>query len=153
METRSRSLWCATTLLFASLAAHAQVAVWTYHYNNLRTGANTNESVLTLANVNSNTFGKLFSYPVDGYVYTEPLYVPGVNIQGRGLHNVFFVATEHNSLYAFDADNPGAAGGLLWSKNFGPSAVSTIPGVYTNLNFGTRYNGAFTDIEPEVGIT
>jgi hypothetical protein len=141
-------------LAFASLPAVAQVSVWTYHNDNRRTGLNTNETILNLTNVNATTFGKLFSYAVDGYVYAQPLYVPNLNIQGRGTHNVFFIATEHNTVYAFDADSAGAAGGLLWKTNLGAAAVTTIPGVFTNKNFGTRYNNnAFTDIEPEVGIT
>ena len=145
---------CAGVLIFAVLPVRAQVAAWTYHNNNFRTGANTNETVLTPANVNSATFGKLFSYAVDGYVYAQPLYVPNVSIPGRGLHNVFFVATEHNTVYAWDADSAGAAGGLLWKTNLGVPAVTTIAGVFTNKNFGARYNNnSFTDIVPEVGIT
>lgn len=135
-----------------SLAAEAQ-AVWTYHNNNFRTGANTNETILTPANLGTNLFGKLFTYAVDGFVYAQPLYVPNVTITGRGVHNVFFIATEHNTVYAFDADSAGAGGGLLWSNNLGPAAVTTISGVFTNHNFGDRFGGAFTDIIPEVGIT
>ena len=141
-------------LFFTASPAGAQVSVTTYHNNNHRDGANLNETILNLTNVNSTTFGKLFSQAVDGYVYAQPLYVPNLNIQGRGTHNVFFIATEHNTVYAFDADSAGAAGGLLWKTNLGAAAVTTIPGVFTNKNFGTRYNNnAFTDIEPEVGIT
>jgi hypothetical protein len=141
-------------LAFASLPAVAQVSVWTYHNDNRRTGLNTNETILNLTNVNATTFGKLFSYAVDGYVYAQPLYVPNLNIQGRGTHNVFFIATERNTVYAFDADSAGAAGGLLWKTNLGAAAVTTVPGVFTNKNFGARYNNnAYTDIEPEVGIT
>ncbi len=140
--------------LFALCPAEAQV-VWTYHNNNQRTGANLNETVLTSANVNTNTFGKLFSYAVDGMVYAQPLYVPGVNIQGQP-HNVVFIATEHNSVYAFDADNAGAGGGLLWQTNLGTSAVTTTAN-FTNADFGTRKfpagTGPYTDITPEVGIT
>lgn len=134
--------------------AGAQVCVWTYHNDNHRTGLNTNETLLNLTNVNSTSFGRLFTNAVDGCVYAQPLYVPGMVIPGQGRHNVLFIATEHNTIYAFDAETPAAAGGLLWKTNLGPAAVTTIPGTFTNRNFGTRYNNnAYTDIMPEVGIT
>ncbi|MGH7941897.1 MAG: Calx-beta domain-containing protein [Limisphaerales bacterium] len=140
-------------LAMALPVANAQVSVWTYHNDNFRDGQNTNEIILNLTNVNSTTFGKLFSYAVDGCVYAQPLYVPNVSIQGQR-HNVLFVETENDSVYAFDANSAGASGGLLWKDNLGPAAVTTIPGVFTNQNFGTRYNGdAYTDIMPQVGIT
>jgi hypothetical protein len=143
----------ASCLAFASLPAAAQVSVCTYHNDNHRTGLNTNETILNLTNVNSTSFGKIFSYAVDGCVYAQPLYVPNLNIQGQGKHNVLFIATEHNTVYAFDADSASVPGGLLWKTNLGVSAVTTIPGVFTNKNFGTRYNNAYADISPEVGIT
>ena len=105
--------------------------------------------LLTPANVNVATFGRLITYPVDGYVYTQPLYVSGLVIPGQGTHDAVFVATEHNSVYAFDADsNAGSNGGLLWQTNLGMSALSN------NHEFGDRYNNDnYTDIVPEVGIT
>ncbi|HEX4263993.1 MAG TPA: chitobiase/beta-hexosaminidase C-terminal domain-containing protein [Verrucomicrobiae bacterium] len=121
--------------------------VYTYHYDNTRQGANTNEVLLTLANVNPITFGKLFTYPVDAQIYAEPLYVNGVNIPGQGIHNVVYVVTQHDSVYAFDADsNAGANGGLLWSTNLGTYAP--MPNNY----FGNRY-GPYHDIDPAMGIT
>jgi hypothetical protein len=133
--------------------ANGQVSVWTYHNDNSRDGQNTNELILNLTNVNSTTFGKLFSYAVDGCIYAQPLYAPDLNVHGQ-IHNVLFVATENDTVYAIDANSAGAGGGLLWKSNLGPAAVTTIPGVYTNRTFGTRYNGdAYTDIMPQVGIT
>jgi hypothetical protein len=127
--------------------AFGDVNVLTYHNNNSRNGENLNETILTPSNVNQNTFGKLFSHALDGYVWAQPLYVSGVNIPGQGLHNVVFVATQHDSVYAFDADsNTGANGGLLWQVSLGTSAVTPSP------DFGNRY-GDYSDISPEVGIT
>jgi Calx-beta domain len=141
-------------ILGVSFPANSQVTVWTYHYNNHRDGANTNETALTPANVAQSTFGKLFSYTLNGHVYAQPLYVPNLTVTGQGMHNVLIVATESNNVYALDANNPGAGGGILWRTFLGGPALTTIPGTFTNRNFGTRYNNdAYTDIEPFVGIT
>src|ERR1700756_4668005 len=75
-------------LLFLSCPVTAQTPVLTQHNNNARTGAYTTETILTPSNVNQSTFGKLFSYPVDGRIYAQPLYVPNVSITGKGTHNV-----------------------------------------------------------------
>ena len=125
---------------------HAQVNVLTYHNDFARTGQNTNETVLTPANVNSSSFGKLFAYPVDGQVFGQPLIVSGVQLPGQGTHNVVLVATMHDSVYAFDADsNAGPNGGLLWHVSLGTSAATP------NNDFGNRY-GPYHDTRPEVGI-
>jgi hypothetical protein len=108
----------------------------------LRTGLNPVETVLTPANVKASQFGKLFSYPIDGVSDASPLYVANVNIPGKGLRNVVYVATEHDSVYAFDAD--GAQTVPLWQRSFLAAGVTTVPPSDT---------GECCDIAPEIGIT
>jgi hypothetical protein len=122
----------------------ASVNVLTQHNDPGRTGANLNETILNTTDVNVQTFGKLFTRPVDGQIYAQPLYVSALNIANKGTHNVVFVATMHNSVYAFDADDPTASA-PLWQVNLGAS----IP--VTNAGFGGKY-GAYHDIKVEIGI-
>lgn len=132
----------ATAGLCLPCLAISQVNVLTYHNDNGRTGANLNETLLTPSNVAPATFGKLFTYPVDGYVYAQPLCVSGLTIPGQGTHNAVFVATEHNTVYCFDADsNTGTNGGILWQTNLGPAAPCPVNGF------------RFEAITNEVGIT
>ena len=103
------------------------ISVTTWHYDNARDSQNTNETVLTPSNVNQTTFGKISTDPVDGLVVAQPLYLPGVNIGGT-LHNVVYVVTMHDSLYAFDADAPNSA--PLWMVsilNYSPAGATTAP--------------------------
>jgi len=124
---------------------------FTHHNDNLRTGQNLGETVLSPATVSSATFGKLFAYPLDGIAYASPLYVANVNMGHRSgnagagqFHNVVYVATEHDSVYAFDAD--GRITTPLWHVSFiNPAAgVTTVPAEDT---------GETGDIAPEIGIT
>jgi hypothetical protein len=102
-------------------------AVLTYHNDDARDGAFTQETTLTSSVVNSSQFGKLRSYPVDGQIYAQPLYVPQLGITGAA-HNVVFVATENNTVYAFDAD--GLQSSPLWSRNLGtPSPRNDSEGI------------------------
>jgi hypothetical protein len=117
--------------------------VLTQHNDNARTGQNLNETVLTPQNVKATTFGKLFSYPVDGQIYAQPLYVPNVSIPNQGVHNVVYIATENDSLYAFDAD--GLSPNILWHVSFiTPPSVTTLNCI--TLNF-------VCNVWPNTGIT
>ena len=104
----------------------AAFAVVTNRYDNVRNGANLSETILNVANVGGGQFGLLFSRVVDGQVYAQPLYLPGLSI-GGATHNVVFVATEHDTVFAFDADD-AAATAPLWSANLG-TPMDTTPGV------------------------
>src|SRR5579864_2622346 len=115
-------------LICAGARVAAQTAVTTWHYDNERTSANTTETLLTLSNVNVQSFGKLFSKPVDGFVVGHPLYLPGITMPGQGTRNVVYVATMHNSVYAFDADNANAAPFWVTSiLTYSPSGATSVP--------------------------
>lgn len=114
--------------------------VYTYKYDNGRTGLNANESKLTVAAVtNGGNFGKLGAWTVDGSIYTQPLYVPGVSL-ASGIYNVVYVGTENDSVYALNADVPGS---VLWKRSF----------LTSNATIGTGYTGGRTSIGGDVGIT
>jgi hypothetical protein len=139
---QSLNTFCASlTFAFATIAAVAQVT--TSQYDNLRTGATLNEKTLTPQNVNAKQFGRLGALKVDGAVYAQPLFLPSVQVPGKGTHDVLFVATEHDSVYAFDANRPGDP--PLWQVSF----LDKTRGV-TVLS---EDNAQCPFIRPEVGIT
>src|SRR3984893_6770692 len=116
-----KMIWL-VALLVAGSAAYAQTDVLVQRGDNARTGQNLNEPTLVAANVNVGTFGKLYSFAVDGYTYAQPLYKGKLAIPGKGTFNVVVVATEHGSVFAFDAD----AATPLWQASFiNPSAGIT----------------------------
>ena len=104
----------ALILTLAAVAAAAQVT--TSQYDNFRTGATLHEKILTPQNVNAKQFGKIGAFKVDGPIYAQPLFLPSVEIPGKGMHDVLFVATEHDSVYAFDANRPSDP--ALWKVSF-----------------------------------
>jgi hypothetical protein len=131
--------WWMVAVLACRLGAEAQMT--TAQVDNARTGAYLNETKLTLKNVNPQQFGKLFTLKVDGDVYAQPLFLAGVEIPGKGRHDVLFVATEHDSVYAFDAyGNPSTP---LWQVSFLKNGATTLAERDTQCFF----------IRPEVGIT
>ena len=137
-------------VLFCSIAlsTSGQTAILTQHNDNARSGQNTSETILNTSDVNLNQFGKLFAMPSDGQVYAQPLYVPGVTINGA-VHNVVIIATENDSVYAYDADSSGAP---LWKASMVDAAHGAGgSGPETALNSATTTG--CTDTQPLVGIT
>ena len=124
----------------------ASVSVLTQHNDNARTGQNTSETILNTSNVNVNRFGKLFAMPSDGQVYAQPLYVPGVTING-GVHNLVILATENDSVYAYDADSSGAP---LWKASMVDAEHGAGAG---ETPFVIAATNLCDDLHPLVGIT
>jgi hypothetical protein len=123
--------------------------VFMHHNDPARTGQNLKEYALTTANVNSSTFTQLFSCPVDGQLYAQPLYMANLLV-GSVTRNVVFLATEHDSVYAFDADSPSCV--QLWKTSFLGTGVTTMSWTDT-ANPNVVGALATNDIFPEIGIT
>ena len=130
-----------TTVNTINTTNSGKIDVLTYHYDNLRDGVDSDETTLTPHNVNSTSFGKLFSVSVDGDVYAQPLYKSNLLMPDGTIHDVMFVATANDSLYAIDANS----GVVLWQDSFiNPSeGIIPVPSADTGCN----------DIYPEIGIT
>ena len=118
--------------------------VYSWRNDNSLTGQNTQEATLTVSNVSRGQFGKLYGCPVDGQIYAQPLYISSVAIPNQGTFDVVYVATENDSVYAFDADAGSCT--VLWQASFLDSAagVTTVPA--SDL-------GQQQDIVPQIGIT
>ncbi len=122
-----------TALLLTVALSTSGVNNLTQHGDNNRSGANTNETILTPSNVNSNSFGKLFEQPVAGEIYGQPLYVQGLNVNGAS-HNVVFVSTDTNVFYAFDGDNGSI--GPLWTRTIGsPIPQALVQCCYLDIQY------------------
>ncbi|HKH97676.1 MAG TPA: hypothetical protein VJ999_01100 [Candidatus Sulfotelmatobacter sp.] len=132
----------------AAVAVTDLAGVYTYHNNLNRDGTNPQEYALSASTVTTSTFGKLFSCPVDGAVYTQPLWVPGVTFNGT-FHNVIYVATQHDSVFAFDADTSPCV--QLWQVNL----LDAMHGGTGNEQpiIWNDVGNCFGDIYPEVGVT
>jgi len=131
------------SLAFALAAIPAAAQVTTSQYDNFRTGATLNEKTLTPQNVNARQFGRLGAFGVDGPVYAQPLFVPSVEIPGKGMHDVLYIATEHDSVYAFDANRPNEP--PLWKVSFLDNARGIVPVSEDDVQCPF--------IRPDVGIT
>ena len=128
----SRGVWLyALAFVATCVGARGQVNVVTAHNDIARTGQNLEETILTLSNVNPTQFGRLFSHTVDARILAQPLYVSQLSIPSKGTHNVVYVATDGDTVYAFDADaNGGADAGPLWQVSL--LTNSTPAGTLTN---------------------
>lgn len=147
----SRSIFQLFNAIFffcaVGLQADAQISVLTYHNDNARTGQNTNETTLTLANVNSNSFGLIVSRPVDDWVYAQPLVMTNVAIPGKGTHNLVLVATVNDSIYAFDADD-WTLSAPYWRTNY--LAPNIVPP--SNTDMTGACGGNYQDFHGNMGI-
>jgi hypothetical protein len=142
-STCSIGAWAGFTgfvvLAAISQQSFAQTNITTGNGDNYRTNANLMETQLTPRTVRPGLFGKLGYFPADGQVYAQPLLVSNLGLPDGTVHDVLYVATMHNSVYAYDARVPSAAG-LLWTTNLGPSFPVSL------------WNSSYTDVSPEVGI-
>ncbi len=139
----SKTLYGMFCVLLLCCSADAQNSVTTYHNDNYRTGANTHEVTLTPFNVNVLSFGKIHAFPALGYVYAQPLFVTGVNIQGT-LHDVLYVADEHDTVTAFDVHTFAT----LWQTSFLRDS-----GRYIITTLSSDGDVGCDDLVPEIGIT
>jgi len=146
MKASRTAAFSCTILCGLAVAGFAQVNVTTQHNDTMRTGQNLSETILTPSNVNVNSFGKLFSHYIIGQVYAQPLYLSNISIPNQGTHNVVYVATEQDQVYAFDADSDqGSDAQPLWHASFINPAKGINPVPSSDEGCG--------DLTPWIGIT
>jgi hypothetical protein len=143
------AIFCsAPTSLFPQTPTAVPVLTW--RYDQTHAGQNTSETALTTANVNPTSFGKLFSHKVDSSVYPQPLYVPNLKMSDGQTHNVLFIETSNDSMYAFDADsNGGANANPIWKV----SLADTDHGAGSGATSVPWQDTGSPDVAPTVGIT
>ena len=143
------TLWCLPAeRLIAQTPTPVPVLTWRYDLTHA--GQNTNETALTPSNVNVDSFGKLFSMSVDSTVYSLPLYVPGLKMSDGQVHNVLFVSTSNDSIYAFDADsNGGANANPIWQA----SLLTPAHGAGAGATAVPWEDTGSPDVAPTIGIT
>lgn len=140
----SRIYTCILVSVLLILCGHASAQdVTTFHNDNSRSAVQSNEVALTKSNVNPTLFGKTLTFAVDGDVYAQPLYLGSLSMSDGKVHNVLFVATQHDYVYAFDASGNNPAAGFLWRTHLIPSSETWV----SSTDVGTG------DITPDIGIT
>jgi uncharacterized repeat protein (TIGR03806 family) len=138
-------------LMMCSLAAaRADVAVLTQHNNLSHTGANLQESSLNTSNVNTNTFGLLYTRPVDDQIYAQPLIMTNVNIPGKGVHNIVIVATVNDTVYAFDADDSSVTA-PYWTTSF-INPPNIVAPTHSDMSALGACGGNYNDFSGNIGI-
>jgi hypothetical protein len=149
--TAACAIACVAIASAGAVAAFPQASAPTQHNDNARTGANPRETVLKPSNVNKDHFGKLAFRLVDGNVYAQPLVIAQAKVADHGATNVVLVATEHNSVYAFDADDvgPNASAAQLWHT--GPDVIG-LP-VDSSALYASISAPQCVDLTTEIGIT
>jgi hypothetical protein len=133
-------------LFISSSVVKAQVSVLTQHNDLKRTGWNSNEKTLNQNNVNTSSFGKIFTRIVDDQIFSQPLVIPNLNINGK-VRNVVFVTTVSNGVYAFDADDPNA-NAYLWKMNITKTGYRPV----SKYDMPEACGGIYTDFSNNMGI-